>query len=156
MLPNPGEIVEYDFELFDWNQCIDCFQKSIDVSGDFGVKPLFDGQKIPSFSVHNANIIPQVQKVKDFILRNRRQKTCSSHMFVSLTNESHAWGLHSDKIDVYVWQVYGTTKWEVEYYDLKHDLSPNQMLYIPAGTMHRAIPVEPRIALSFGISEVDE
>jgi mannose-6-phosphate isomerase-like protein (cupin superfamily) len=156
MLPNPGQIIEYDFELFDWNECISCFQKSIDRSGDFGVKPLFDGQKIPSFSVHNANIIPQVQKVKDFILSMTRQKSCSSHMFVSLTNESHAWNWHSDKIDVYVWQVFGKTKWNVDFYDLECELAPNQMIYIPAGTMHKATPIEPRIALSFGISEEDE
>ena len=56
-----------------------------------------------------------------------------------------------DVDDVYIWQCYGTTDWEVPKYNIKNTLLPGQMIFIRAGVEHRAIITGPRISVSFSI-----
>ena len=73
------------------------------------------------------------------------------HAYISFARNSDVFGFHDDLDDVYIWQCYGTTDWEVPKYNIQNTLLPGQMIYIPAGVKHRAIVTGPRISVSFSI-----
>lgn len=154
MLPNPGEIFEYDFELFDWNDVAKSVDPSIAILGDLGFRTILEGGRVPTLAVHEASVIPQVKIVKDIIDARRRPKyplQVNCHIYASMSKESDVFGYHDDGDDTYIWQVWGNTDWSIPQYNVEHTLQPNQMIYIPAGVKHRAILTGPRISVSFSL-----
>lgn len=156
MLPSVGQIYEYDFELFDWNDVVKGIDKSLQRMGDEGFRMISEGGRVPSFAIHDASCINQVNLVRHFIEKQRRipdgfQLNC--HLYASMSYESDVFGFHTDVDDVYIWQVRGTTNWQVE--DALEDctLLPNQMIYIPQGYKHRPILKGPRISVSFSVGQ---
>ena len=158
-LPKAGEIVEYDvmtFPTFDWNDLFKSrtIEKSIDSLGDEGIRLIHDKEKLPSLVVHDATHIPQVNLMNQEIKHVRRPTQpfdVNCHAYISFARNSDVFGFHDDLDDVYIWQCYGTTDWEVPKYNIQNTLLPGQMIYIPAGVKHRAIVTGPRISVSFSI-----
>jgi len=104
-------------------------------------------------------LIPSVKEVRDYIAKNinldERHDVINCHSFVSFVGESESFNYHSDEWDIFIWQVIGSTKWNVRGEGpserLTHKLLPNQMIYIPKNTMHKPEIIEPRVSISFGI-----
>ena len=51
-------------------------------------------------------------------------------------------------MDVYFWQIQGSTKWEFD--SLSYILNPGDLIYVPRGVYHSVFPLTPRVGISFG------
>jgi len=149
MLPSVGQVYEYDFDLFDWNEVARAYDYSIKQRGADGVMHDKD-----NFIILCSECIPQVEKIRQLIFEKRRlseKDKVNCHIYSNMSAHQFTVGRHSDVDDVYIWQVKGTTKWEVEGYFTDCQLTVNQMIYIPAGVNHRPTVSSPRISVSFSI-----
>ena len=74
------------------------------------------------------------------------------HTYISLSVSSKTSGKHKDIEDVHCLQGLGQTQfkvWESEQ-EFTYVLNPGDMLYIPSGLTHEAVPLTPRVLLSYG------
>lgn len=79
----------------------------------------------------------------------------SCHQYTSFSSFSEVFPLHSDHVDVYLVNVIGDTQFTIDDPLGKkvYDLTPGEMVYVPAGMMHGAKPLTPRVCLSYGIEK---
>jgi len=151
MLPNPGQVFEYDFDLFDWNAVADAFNYSVQQHGENGI--LVQPATIPSHVILFGECIPVVKEIQDLIHEKRRltdDDRVNCHIFYTMSTSQFTIGEHSDIHDVYIWQVKGRTQWWIEGQE-DIQLGINQMIYIPAGVKHKPTVTIPRISVSFSI-----
>lgn len=149
MLPNVGQIFEYDFDLFDWNDVAYAYDYSIQQRGSEGVKHDKD-----NFIILCAECIPQVEEIRKIIFEKRRlseKDKVNCHIYSNMSPCQHTVDVHSDIDDVYIWQVKGRTSWWVEDCYEEFQLGLNQMIYIPANVNHKPTITIPRISVSFSI-----
>ena len=74
------------------------------------------------------------------------------HTYVSLSPSSMTSGPHMDEESVHCLQAQGLTQfyvWEDEQ-QFEYVLEPGDLLHIPSGVPHEAIPLTPRVLLSYG------
>jgi ribosomal protein L16 Arg81 hydroxylase len=175
-LPNEKEIGVMNFDLFDWNTAIENFQASVDhrKTWEFKhwdtravrvatAKEEFNDVNLPSLASHNAELIPQVDFVKKLIeekhLIQKSKHRVNCHLFMSFVEESEGLEWHCDTENTYIWQVIGTTKWQLqigpdESSDIEEFiLEPNDMIYIPKHWHHKPTITGPRVSVSFSIEE---
>jgi mannose-6-phosphate isomerase-like protein (cupin superfamily) len=74
---------------------------------------------------------------------------------LSLTSKEPTTSLHYDRKDVFYWQCIGDVRWEIG----KHaedkqifNLSPGDVIYIPAWKHHEVFSLTPRAAISFSVN----
>lgn len=149
MLPNIGQVFEYDFDLFDWNEVARAYDYSIKERGQDGV--MHDGN---NYIILCAECIPVVKEIADRIHSKRRlskKDKVNCHIYSNMSPLQKTVDMHSDVDDVYIWQVKGTTSWTVEGHIEDLTLENNQMIYIPAGVNHKPTVTMPRISVSFSI-----
>lgn len=74
------------------------------------------------------------------------------HTYISLSTSSRTSGKHKDLEDVYCLQAQGKTQFKVWEEDTEHTyiLEAGDMLYIPSEITHEAVPLTPRVLLSYG------
>lgn len=86
------------------------------------------------------------------------ERPVSCHIYTSFTSFSEVFPLHSDHVDVYLLSVLGDTEFTVDDPLGKkvYNLIPGDMVYVPAGMMHGAKPITPRICLSYGIEKIPQ
>jgi len=76
------------------------------------------------------------------------------HMYLVPPNGKDSFDFHVDDRDVYVQMVYGEKEFIFKKNDIKesHYLNEGDILHIPFGTIHKAIPRSKSCLLSFGIN----
>lgn len=149
MLPNVGQIFEYEFDVFDWNDVAYAYNYSIEQRGSAGVKHDKD-----NFIILCAECIPQIDKIRKLIFDKRilsEEDKVNCHIYSNMSPSQKTVDMHSDIHDVYIWQVKGSTSWTVEGYVEDLTLENNQMIYIPEGVNHKPTVTMPRISVSFSI-----
>ena len=149
MLPSIGQVYEYDFDVFDWNDVAYAYDYSIQQRGSEGVKHNGD-----NFIILCAECIPVVEEIRSLIHEKRRlseKDKVNSHIYSNMSSQQTTVGSHSDIDDVYIWQVKGRTHWWVDDQHEDTNLGLNQMIYIPANVMHKPTIITPRISVSFSI-----
>jgi len=149
MLPNLGQVFEYEFELFDWNEVARAYDYSIKERGQYGVMHDED-----NFIILCAECIPVVKKIADLIHSKRgmsEKDKVNCHIYSNMSPSQKTVDMHSDDDDVYIWQVKGSTLWTIEGQHEDLNLTINQMIYIPAGVNHKPTVTMPRISVSFSI-----
>tara|TARA_R110000803_G_C11820289_1_gene301853 strand:+ start:92 stop:511 length:420 start_codon:yes stop_codon:yes gene_type:complete len=96
----------------------------------------------PGFFVsHNVYRIPRVQ----YILKKLNLKT--AHLYINILQNSSTFGEHKDTVDVWFWQVKGSTKWVIESKE-EYLLEEGDLIYIPKGVLHNVIPLGSRAGIS--------
>ena len=96
----------------------------------------------PGFWVcHNAWRIPRVK----YILK--KLKLEHAHLYINLLGNTSTFGLHDDPVDVWFWQVKGSTKWIIENKE-EYLLEEGDLIYIPKETLHNVEPLGPRAGIS--------
>jgi mannose-6-phosphate isomerase-like protein (cupin superfamily) len=149
MIPGVGQVYEFDFDLFDWNEVARAYDYSIKERGQDGV--MHDGD---NYIILCAECIPAVKEIADRIHSKRRlseKDKVNCHIYSNMSPLQKTVDMHSDVDDVYIWQVKGTTSWTVEGHIEDLTLENNQMIYIPAGVNHKPTVTMPRISVSFSI-----
>jgi len=152
MLPNLGQVFEYDFETFDWNAVAEAMNYSVKLRGQDGI--LVQQGPIPNIVILHGECIPIVKKIA-IDIHMKRQLTdkdrVNCHIFYNMSPSQFTIDKHSDMHDVYIWQVKGKTEWWIENVADEINLVNNQMIYIPAGVKHKPTVTIPRISVSFSI-----
>ena len=69
-----------------------------------------------------------------------------AHLYVNILN-TESLGPHKDDVDVWFWQIKGTTLWEIEN-EGQYTLNEGDLIYIPKNTGHNVIPLGPRAGIS--------
>lgn len=74
------------------------------------------------------------------------------HTYISTTTSSGTSGPHQDFESVYCLQAQGFTLFKVweQGREYAYEMGPGDLLYIPSGIPHEAIPITPRVLLSYG------
>lgn len=110
-----------------------------------------------SIVIHQAQAIHPI--VSDFLdeIENsnkkfRKKQTYTAIGYISLSSLSSTYGRHKDVMDVWCWQILGSTHWKVEGRKRNFDkvLEPGEMIYVPRGMWHDTKPMGPRVNISFG------
>lgn len=99
------------------------------------------------FVIHNGRRLKQLKPMlEDLACRH-------AHIYVNLVANDRDFGRHADGMDVWVWQCIGVSHWFVEERgenDVdKYILEPGDMIYVPRGIPHIAIPQTPRASVTF-------
>ena len=95
------------------------------------------------FVSHHSYRIPKVKIVLDKL--NLKE----AHSYINIIN-SPTFGEHKDTMDVWFWQVKGSTKWIIEK-EKEYVLSEGDLIYIPTGVLHNVIPLGPRVGISMSL-----
>jgi hypothetical protein len=138
--------------LFDWNGVAEAFNYSVQQHGEQGI--LVQDGPIPSHVILFGECIPVVAEIQKLIHEKRRltdKDRVNCHIFYTMSPTQFTIGEHSDIHDVYIWQVKGRTRWWVDGMHEEFQLGLNQMIYIPANTLHKPTVDIPRISVSFSI-----
>lgn len=94
------------------------------------------------FVSHNAKIIPEVKSVL------KKLKLKEAHLYFNICI-SNTFGKHKDSMDVYFWQVQGSTKWEFD--NISYVLKPGDLIHVKKETYHNVIPLGPRAGISMSL-----
>lgn len=103
-------------------------------------------------AIFNFNLREIAHPIREEIRNFKEGREYTTHLYCSLGAHSSTFGKHRDKADVFFIPMVGTLVmkvWDSEEY--KYNMTPGDVLYIPAGLDHESIPTEPRASLSFGI-----
>lgn len=80
----------------------------------------------------------------------RANQNFTSQFFLSMTSLDSMFGKHKDSMDVWIWQIQGSSFWEIEgKKNFTKKVTPGDLIYIPRGTYHTITPLEPRVSISF-------
>jgi mannose-6-phosphate isomerase-like protein (cupin superfamily) len=86
----------------------------------------------------------EIEKVKPVLEKLELQ---IAHVYFNVSVDASGFGMHQDRVDVWYWQAHGTTVWEIDQ-GPTWELSPGDLVYIPAWVGHRSTALTPRIGLS--------
>lgn len=106
---------------------------------------------LSDLQVHNEDrILPLIRHVTNHANIDLKLKDVGLYFSLLPGTETH--GIHRDVTDVYHWQQQGVTQWTV--YDITgkytYNLTPGDMIYVPAGMYHNTTPITARAGLTFG------
>ena len=106
------------------------------------------------FTIGGLDSEPFCKTVLDFLRPLAPTYYARAGLYAGTKADSKTFNLHKDPGQhLWVWQVIGDTPWQVG--DQQFLLKENQVLYIPAGMDHCAIPNAPRASISFSLEEFD-
>lgn len=160
--PFPQKVYESDVE---WNNVIyllDTHPRRKDLKSN--VEKL----NFNLLGLEGRNSAPRVSRTIVADLRSAFPKNkITSQFFGGLTKQSRSFEIHKDSMDVLYYQAIGKVEFSI--WDSEVDapnierkqakprykkmMSPGEMCWIPRGTYHRIIPLESRVALSFGVED---
>jgi ribosomal protein L16 Arg81 hydroxylase len=127
----------YNKETPSWQEILENFEES-ETKGE-SIKANGAGFIVS----HSAYRIPAVREV----LKSLKLK--EAHTYINLTSKGATFGRHSDPVDVWFWQVQGSTKWEFD--DDECTLEAGDLLFVPKGEYHNVIPLSPRCGISMSV-----
>lgn len=142
-LPSWDEILT-EFDRV-YKESISLKNENIEVQKHFGMKVhYFEGIEIISQFLESIK--------KSHTIRN--DQSFDAACFMSLTSVDSMFGKHKDGMDVWLWQIQGKSRWQVEgleeNYNFDKIVEPGELLYIPRGSYHNITSLEPRVSISFG------
>ena len=113
-----------------------------------------------SMGVHGFT---EVNFFRDFLnaLENshdiRGNQNFTSQCFLNLTTVESTYGKHRDEMDVWIWQVLGSSRWYIEGRKSHFDqiVHPGELIYIPRGLYHNIESITPRVSISFASENLD-
>jgi hypothetical protein len=160
--PFPGKIYESDVE---WNNVIHLLDTH---PGNKDLKSNVEKLNFNLLGLEGRGSAPGVSRTIVADLRFAfPQNKVTSQFFGGLTKLSRSFEIHKDKMDVLYYQAIGKVEFSI--WDSEVDapnierkvaknryrktMEPGEMCWIPRGTYHRIIPLESRVALSFGVEE---
>ena len=97
------------------------------------------------FVSHNAVRINCVQDV----LKDLGCQT--AHLYIGIDITNSGFGKHADKVDVWIWQNKGVTRWEYQNpldVEKSSTLNEGDLIYIPKGIYHKANSVTARFSIT--------
>ena len=97
------------------------------------------------FVSHNAVRINCVQDV----LNDLGCQT--AHLYIGIDITNSGFGVHADKVDVWIWQNKGVTRWDYQNpLDVEKSCTVNEgdLIYIPKGVYHKANSVTARFSIT--------
>jgi mannose-6-phosphate isomerase-like protein (cupin superfamily) len=125
---------KYNLNVPSWEHLLNNFNKS--ASKNKLVK-----HRCPGFFVsHEACELPEVKKIL------KKLKLKAAHLYFNVTKVGGTFGKHNDIVDVYYWQVQGTSKWVFE--DKEIILKPGDLLFVPRLIYHDVVVEGPRAGIS--------
>ncbi len=125
----------FEFNTPSWDEII------IDLDFSYSKKELVKNISPGFWVCHNAWRIPRIQ----YILKKLKLK--HAHLYMNLLGNTPTFGPHSDPVDVWFWQVKGSTKWIIEDKE-EYLLEEGDLIYVPKNTLHNVIPLGPRAGIS--------
>lgn len=130
-----------------WADIIDCINSNIENENTVSTLKNF------GIVILDTSSIKKIKNVYQNFSELSPNINCSAHLYVSLTSKAETFGWHKDTSDVIFWQVIGHTLFSVLQQGrvYEYTLTPNDLLYIPAGMKHSTQPLTPRAGISFGI-----
>ena len=78
----------------------------------------------------------------------------TTHLYCNMGNGLETLGRHHDQVDVFFIPLIGELVmkvWNKDSEEYKYNMTPGDVLYIPAGLDHESVASVPRASLSFGI-----
>jgi len=106
------------------------------------------------FTVGGLDTEPFCKTVLEFLHPLAPTHYARAGLYAGTKSDSKTFNLHKDPGQhLWVWQVIGDTPWQVG--DQQFVLKKDQVLYVPAGMDHCAIPDSPRASISFSLEEFD-
>jgi mannose-6-phosphate isomerase-like protein (cupin superfamily) len=125
---------KYNLNVPSWEELLNNFNKS--ASNNKFIK-----HKCPGFFVsHEAYELTEVKKIL------KKLKLKAAHLYFNVTKVGGTFGKHNDIVDVYYWQVQGTSKWIFE--DRKIILKQGDLLFVPRLIYHDVVAEGPRAGIS--------
>ena len=127
-------IKQFDLNTPTWEEIF------IDLNNSIHLKEEVKNISMGFFVSHNAH---RIQKIKVVL---EKLKLREAHSYINIVN-SPTFGEHRDNMDVWFWQVKGSTKWIIENKE-EYLLKEGDLIYIPRGILHNVIPLGPRVGIS--------
>jgi mannose-6-phosphate isomerase-like protein (cupin superfamily) len=119
-----------------WEDILDNFNQSV------LNKKLIKHSSLGFFVSHDANKLKEVKKVL------KKLKLKEAHLYLNIC-VSETFGRHKDSMDVYFWQIQGSTRWEFD--NINYVLAPGDLIYVPKETYHNVVPLGPRAGISMSL-----
>jgi ribosomal protein L16 Arg81 hydroxylase len=127
---------KYNLKVPSWEELLNNFNNS--ASNNKFIK-----HKCLGFFVsHEAYELPEVKKIL------KKLKLKAAHLYFNVTKVGGTFGKHNDIVDVYYWQVQGTSKWIFE--DKEIVLKKGDLLFVPRLVYHDVVAEGPRAGISMG------
>ena len=133
---------QYCLEIPSW----DTILSNLNYSVVTNLKPKLKHLCPSHFVTHHANRIPEVSKVL------RALNLCDAHLYISLTQNEIGFGKHYDIVDVFYWQVQGSTRWNVENFG-SYTLKKGDLIFVPKLINHEVITLEPRAGILMSVAQ---
>lgn len=127
-----------------WESILNNFNYSCNLSSQktikSDIKHIVPGHICPGFFIsHEAHLMKEVQS-------SLKKLNCKiAHLYFNIAL-GKTFGKHKDDVDVYFWQVQGTTKWIIN--DKNIMLNPGDLLIVKKNVYHEVVPLTPRAGIS--------
>jgi len=115
-------------------------------------------KNLPNYGIitHTGDLhIEKVKYFSEYLKQNLNHSAISAHVYIGLTKYFESFGMHSDDVDVYFWQIIGRTKWcivdDVDNYE--YVLNSGDLIYVPKNIKHQVSSFGPRVGISFGLEK---
>jgi len=145
-----------DLPTFTWNAIINNHERCYTDNSEWM------GQKINGIGymmggwldnhIMNGDLREVAGPIREELRTFKEAREYTTHLYCSLGPQAKTFGKHRDKADVFFVPIIGkvTMKvWDSKVH--KYNMTPGDVLYIPAGMDHSSEPVEPRASFSFGL-----
>lgn len=103
---------------------------------------------------HNVGAhIPIVHTILEALKINYLNLPVSAHMYRGLNSYSTGLGKHKDTMDVFFWQIKGTTKWNISEDNelFTYIVEEGDVIFVPRLVFHEVTSLCPRVGISFGV-----
>ena len=140
--------IKRGIQPFDWEIIVKHLQQCAD--GDYAGTP----NGILSYQLNEAEEIPEVKKVMDYLNEELSLKIFDAHIFVSFTR-SKTGKIHTDNHNVIIWAI--TDNMKVHLYGdddepfYTEEFKKGDIVFIPQDMRHRIEATGARALVSFGI-----
>jgi len=148
-----------------WKYVMDCFELSlkedIKQKENDQHKPCIRELENYGFVIQKLFFDDYLNNFKDSIEyshsnHRKNNQVFSAHIFTSFSSISKTFGLHTDTMDVWCWQIVGETQFTVLGKRDKFEkiLTPGELIYVPRGMEHDTKPLGPRALISFCLEDL--
>jgi len=137
MASNLTHIKNYNTDCPSWNSVLNNFNNSVKNKKEIKHNCL---GFFFSDEAHKIDLVKPVLKDLNLI---------TAHLYMNICEDGETYGRHCDDVDVYYWQIQGSTRWEFD--DESYVLSSGDLIIVPKGVYHNVLPLEPRAGISMSV-----
>lgn len=135
-----------------WNAIINNHERCI-VDGEPGTIVYFSGGWMNGYLM-NSHLREIAHPIREELRKFKEGIAYNTHLYCNMGNELKTYGKHHDQADVFFIPMIGDLVmkvWNKDSEEYKYNMTPGDVLYIPAGLDHESVASVPRASLSFGI-----